>query len=207
VGTVDRLPRGRHRLSRAQVADSQRSRLLRAMAEAVAERGYANTPVASVLRRARVSRESFYEHFANKEECFLAAYDASAGTVLGGIGEALTEHDRDDAGARLDAALRRYLEMLRAEPALARTFFVEVYAAGDAALARRVEVQQRFTDAVAAIVGACDDEQRFACEALVATTSALVTQRVCAGRLDELGALHEPLMRHVRSVLAANGLL
>jgi AcrR family transcriptional regulator len=169
------------------------------MAEAVAERGYANTPVASVLRRARISRETFYEHFANKEECFLAAYDAAAATVLEGMGGA-------GGDASLDGALRAYLQTLRSEPAIARTFLVEVYAAGDAALARRVEVQRRFTEAVAALVGARTADQRFACEAVVAAISALVTQRVCAGDVDELDALHAPLMRHISAVLDANRL-
>ena len=203
----ERLPRGRHRLSREEVADSQRARLLRAMAEAVAERGYANTPVANVLERAHVSRESFYEQFANKEECFLAAYDAAAEVVLAGQADAIDAAGADDPVARLGAALERYLEMLAAEPAIARTFFVEVYAAGDAALARRVAVQQRFTDTVAGLVGARTPEQRFACEAAVAAVSGLVTQRVCAGRTDELPALHAPLMHHVRAVLAGTGLL
>jgi AcrR family transcriptional regulator len=204
---TDRLPRGRHRLSRAEVADSQRSRLLRAMAEAVAEHGYANTSVASVLRRAHVSRESFYEQFDNKEACFLAAYDASAGLVLRGMGDALGDEPAGDAAERLGAALERYLAMLQSEPAIARTFLVEVYAAGEAALARRVAVQQRFVDAVAELAGARTADQRFACEAVVAAVAGLVTQRVCAGRLDDLHALHDPLMRHAREVLAANGLL
>jgi AcrR family transcriptional regulator len=207
VATPDRLPRGRHRLSRAEVADSQRSRLLRAMAEAVAERGYANTSVASVLRRAHVSRESFYEQFANKEDCFLAAYDASAGIVLEGMGDALGGERPADAVDRLGGALRAYLAMLQTEPAIARTFLVEVYAAGEAALARRVAVQQRFVEVVAQLAGARTADQRFACEAVVAAVAGLVTQRVCAGELDDLDALHEPLMRHAREVLAANGLL
>jgi AcrR family transcriptional regulator len=207
VATPERLPRGRHRLSRAEVADSQRTRLLRAMAEAVAEHGYANTSVASVLRRAHVSRESFYEQFANKEDCFLAAYDASAGVVLAGIGDALGGSEAPAGGVdRLGGALGAYLAMLQAEPAIARTFLVEVYAAGEAALARRVDVQQRFVDAVAELAGARTDDQRFACEAIVAAVAGLVTQRVCAGRLDDLDALHEPLMRHAREVLAACGL-
>jgi hypothetical protein len=90
---------------------------------------------------------------------------------------------------------------------MARTFLVEVYAAGPAALARRVEVQTRFADVLAKIVGARDGQERFACEALVAATSALVTQRVCAGRSTELEQLHAPLVRFARESLRAFGLL
>src|SRR2546426_10159859 len=69
------LPRGRHSLSREQVRASQRARMLRAMVDAVAQKGYASTSVADVIGGARASRETFYEHFANKQDCFLAAYD------------------------------------------------------------------------------------------------------------------------------------
>lgn len=202
------LPRGRHGLSREEVIRSQRERLLLAMAEAVAEHGYARTSVAQVLKRAGVSRESFYEQFSNKEECFLAAYDAAATVLLEVMGAGLAappDDDRDpgDLLATLSRLLEAYLRALASEPAVARTFFVEVYAAGDAALARRVAVQARFVQAVQGIVGARDDEERFACEALVAAISALVTQRVCAGRLDALEELHEPLVGLARTVLAA----
>lgn len=204
-----KLPRGRHGLSREEVAASQRERLLRAMAEAVAEHGYARTSVAQVLRRAGVSRESFYEQFANKEDCFLAAYDEAATVLLGimAAGLAAPEPEADPAAAeltvleQLSRVLRSYLAALAAEPAIARTFFVEVYAAGDAALRRRVDVQARFVDAMATLVDARDDTDRFAVEGLVAAISALVTQRVCAGRFDELEALHGPVVGLVARVL------
>src|SRR3954463_3168983 len=76
------LPRGRHAAPREVVAESQRERLLVAMADAVAEKGYAHAAVADVIERAGVSRRTFYEHYANKEECFLAAYDAGVSGML-----------------------------------------------------------------------------------------------------------------------------
>ena len=203
---VQQLPRGRHRLSRAVVVSSQRERLLLAMADAVAEQGYAKTTVADVLRRARVSRETFYEQFANKEDCFLAAYDAAAAIVAGelaGDGESLAGGGLEETLERL---LGRYLAALASEPAIARTFLVEVYAAGPRALARRVDVQQRFVDLVAAIAGAGNERQRFACEAVVGAVSALVTQRVCAGRGAEIEELRAPLADLAGSLLADVGL-
>jgi AcrR family transcriptional regulator len=201
---AEKLPHGRHGLSREQVAESQRRRILRAMAEAVAERGYAATPVAEVLRRAGVSRETFYEQFANKEECFLAAYEAGVGIVLEATGVAASA-DREREGV-LDAVLHSYLTTLASDPAIARTFMVEVYAGGEAALARRAEVQDRFAAQVAAWTGARTAAQRQACEMIVAAAIGLVTQWICAGRIERLTELHEPLMQHVESVLAANGL-
>lgn len=206
---VDRLPRGRHGLSREQVTGSQRERLLRAMGEAVAEYGYVKTSVAEVLRRAGVSRETFYEHYPNKETCFLAAYDAAVARVLDAIAgrPAPEAGSRDDPLALVDGMIARYLAVLAAEPAIARTFLIEVYGAGPAALDRRVEVQRRFAAGVADRLGADTDAQRFACELVVAGTGGLVTQRLCAGEGDRLAELHGPLMVQVRALLSESGLL
>src|SRR5438128_2010518 len=76
------LPRGPHKLSREEVAHSQRNRLIRAMAEAMADKGYVETSVADVLERARVSRETFYQQFSSKQDCFVAAYGEAASAIL-----------------------------------------------------------------------------------------------------------------------------
>ncbi len=189
-----RLPRGRHRLSREQVAAEQRARTLRALAVTVARRGYADTTVADVLREARVSRATFYEQFASKADCFMQAYDEAAGIVLDGIGDALGA--TDPAGAErdpVDRALAAYLDRLADEPAFARVFLLEVYAAGREALARRAATQAVFADLVADLAGATTVEERFAAEAFVAATSALVTARLAADDPDGVRALRDPL--------------
>src|SRR4051794_32391335 len=76
------LPRGPHGLAREVVAASQRGRLIDAIAHVVAEKGYARTTVADVIERAGVSRKTFYEHFRDKETCFLAAYDTGVEVLL-----------------------------------------------------------------------------------------------------------------------------
>jgi AcrR family transcriptional regulator len=72
----ERLPHGPHGLDRGQVASHQRARLYGGMVESVYRRGYAGTSVAHVIALAGVSRRAFYEQFSNKEDCFLATYDA-----------------------------------------------------------------------------------------------------------------------------------
>src|SRR3954447_24211790 len=96
-GSIRPLPIGRHSLSREDVLASQRGRLLDAMAEAVAQHGYGATTVAHVVALAGVSRKTFYEHFADKEDCFLALYDAGIAYVLGRIADALGDETADDA--------------------------------------------------------------------------------------------------------------
>ena len=76
------LPRGRHKLSRADVRESQRRRLIRAMLDLVAERGYPATTVGDVVAAARCSRNAFYELFEDKEACYIAAADETGAEML-----------------------------------------------------------------------------------------------------------------------------
>src|SRR3546814_19017166 len=89
------LPRGRHKLSRDQVEESQRLRLILALAEALAEHGYAGTPVAAVLDRAGVSRQTFYALYENKLHCFLDALDLVSDTLDGQLRRAFDDATRD----------------------------------------------------------------------------------------------------------------
>lgn len=204
MATAERLPHGPHRLTREEVESSQRGRMLWAMIEAVSESGFAGTPVAEVLRRARVSRETFYDNFDNREDCFLAAYEVAVQLVMVSMEEA------GSSGAtgreRLALMLERYLGTLASVPDAARTFMVGVYGAGDAALVRRNEVQERFGNQVGEWLGASTAEQRFACELVVAAVIGLVTQWICAGRTADLPQLHQPLMAHLEPLLSHHGL-
>ena len=129
------LPSGRHGLPREQVVRSQRLRLLAAAVSVAGEEGYAAMTVTTVIGRANVSRKTFYEQFADREHCFVAAYEALVGRALAGI--------RDAYGIdapwheRLRAALDWTLRALAGHPHEARVAFVEVLAAGPRALALR----------------------------------------------------------------------
>ncbi|ADB51571.1 transcriptional regulator, TetR family [Conexibacter woesei DSM 14684] len=140
-----RLPRGRHGLPRRFVVHNQRERMLLAVAEAVAEQGYATTTVADIIARARLSRRTFYEHFTDKEECFLAAYDTVVEQMLAGVGHAY-EHAGDDWTHRVHDGLEAFVNYLVAEPAFARMCIVEVVAAGTEARGRRDAAMRVFVD-------------------------------------------------------------
>jgi AcrR family transcriptional regulator len=131
-------------MDRDTVAASQRARMLEAMAEAVAERGYASVTVADVVARAGVSRKTFYEHFSDKEACFLAAYDLGAWVLLEEITGAFARPGTWEE--RMDAGARAFLETLAAYPSFARTFLLEAPAAGPAALERRAAVHARYAE-------------------------------------------------------------
>jgi AcrR family transcriptional regulator len=123
--------------------------MLEAMAAVVAERGFLATAVADVIAQAGVSRKTFYEHFANKEDCFLAAYDAGVDTLLAAIDEAVSAAAPDWLEAAR-AGLGTYLSTLADNPDFARTYLVEVLAAGPAAAERRAAVHERFAAQLAA---------------------------------------------------------
>jgi AcrR family transcriptional regulator len=140
------LPRGgRHPLTQQAVAQSQRARMFLAVMHAVADKGYAATTVADVIAAAGVSRRTFYEHFANVEECFLAAYDEGVQQVFGAIRDALRGLPKADWRERSRAAIDAYLQALAAAPpGGAWAYSIEVLGAGRRALARRAQVMAQW---------------------------------------------------------------
>jgi AcrR family transcriptional regulator len=117
------LPAGHHGLSREQVAESQRERLLAGIAQAVAANGYRATTITQIVKAASVSSRAFYELFESKEECFLEAFDAVVGHLENLVGEAAK--GESDWSHQVIAGLRAALRFLTAEPDLARLCLVE----------------------------------------------------------------------------------
>ncbi len=124
-----RLPRGRHALAPDEVLRDQRERLIAAVPQVVAERGYEAMSVADIVKAAAVSRNAFYKNFADKQDCFAVAHDAGHE----GLFELLA--GRCDQGAtieeRVEEALTVALAAMAADPDMARMLFVEAPAAGE----------------------------------------------------------------------------
>jgi AcrR family transcriptional regulator len=190
------LPRGRHGLSREHVEIDQRLRIFMGMAEAMRAKGYVGTPVADIIKRAGVSRETFYQLYDDKLASFLAAFDLVGDVLLDRL-RASTEGPSDPL-ARFERAIATYLDTLASEPGYARLFLVEVYAAGPEAIARRTLVQQRIVEALVDLLGARTDAGRVTCQVLVAAVSAMVTGPLVADDLDALRALGPQILDHVR---------
>jgi AcrR family transcriptional regulator len=191
-GQVIQLPRGRHGLSREQVLASQRGRILQAVTEAVAEKGFARVTVADVIGRAGVSRETFYEQFADKEDCFLAALDSGADGLLRILRQAAGAPARD-AAQRLERVLGAYFQSLAAQPVLAKAYLIDAFGAGPRAIEKRIELQQRFVELLAETLSLRRPQERFACEVMVAAISSIATARVGTGEADQLPELRGPL--------------
>ncbi len=118
------LPGGHHGLSRAQVVDSQRERLLAAIVTVVAARGYRGATVTGIVKEASVSSRVFYEFFADKEEAFRAAFDAVVDHLEGRLSRAAAEHE-GAWPAQMAAILAELTRQFAAEPELARFCLVE----------------------------------------------------------------------------------
>jgi AcrR family transcriptional regulator len=129
-----KLPPGRHLIPRDFVSQNQRERMLLATAELVAERGYQKTTIELIAKTARVALVTFYEHFANKEECFLAAFDESV-AAAGQVFIELVDPEQSWV-EQISTGLEVFLEMVVAEQARAKLCIVESQAAGGEALAR-----------------------------------------------------------------------
>jgi AcrR family transcriptional regulator len=122
-GELGPLPGGHHGLSRQQILESQRERLLAAIAREVSARGYRATTITEVVKVASVSTRDFYEHFEGKEDCFLAAFDAVRDHLEGLIASAIAE--QPDWPRQVIAALRVALDFFAAEADLARLCLLE----------------------------------------------------------------------------------
>jgi AcrR family transcriptional regulator len=113
---------------RGSLAGNQRERLLDATEALVAEKGAARTTIEAIVKAAGVSTVTFYEHFRDKDECFVAAFERAVEGLRGEVSDALpTDVPRED---RVRAGLQALLAAVDAEPARARLCFVEAQQGG-----------------------------------------------------------------------------
>lgn len=129
-------------MSREFIAQHQRARIIAALAQETAERGYRAVTVAHIVKRAGIARNTFYENFGSKEECFLATQEYAMSTALERVVDAAGKID--DWPGRVHAGLTAFLAYVAEEPALARTCMVESLSAGPASVKYYEESQQAF---------------------------------------------------------------
>lgn len=124
---------------RAAAADSQRERMLDAMARAVAAKGYPKVTVADVVALAGVSRSTFYAHFEDREACFLATFQAGAEALAEAIAETVTALETSDWHDRVRAGIERYAQLLAENPNTTRALMID----GNGAGPRAAELRRR----------------------------------------------------------------
>jgi AcrR family transcriptional regulator len=143
-----RVPRGRHAPPLEVRVGVQRRRLLEAAAAMFAVRGYADASAEAIARQAGMSKATFYEHFANKEECILVLFDEAATEVMRAMAAASDAGPFATFQARVEAGARAFLETLAAYPESAQTLLVEIIGAGPRAAAHRDAILEAFADAM-----------------------------------------------------------
>jgi AcrR family transcriptional regulator/DNA-binding MarR family transcriptional regulator len=169
--------------------------MLAAAVEAVEDVGYGGMTVAQVINRARVSRKTFYDIFADREDCFLAAFEQALDHGADTVSTAYAAGDSWRDGVR--DALASMLALMDDEPALTRLCIVEAMAAGERVLERRAEVMDR----LAAVVddarkdpGATLDPPSVTAEGVVGAVFQVLHTRVLEGNPEPLFELLGPLM-------------
>jgi AcrR family transcriptional regulator len=175
-------------------SETRRQLILEAMVRVVGRKGYKATAVADVIAEADVSRTTFYKHFDDKHECFLAAYDLVVERVLGAVVA------NCDAGQpwleRMRAGLATVVEMFALDPELARTAIVEVAAAGADARQRHWNAVSRLTEYLAEGEALADGRELPQNIGLMAAgaVSGLIFDELLTGRAERLPELLPDLL-------------
>lgn len=183
------LPRGRHGLSPKFVRAHQRERLLNAVCRACAANGYLSVTVADIVSQAHVSRRAFYSHYANKEECFLAAFEVQLKRLEHRIAGAWVGIDGDWQD-RVAAGLAELLRSLAEQADAAHALFVAPLAAGPKAIAVRQRTLRRYARLLPLPRGAPAE----LAESVVGAVVQVIYQTVLAGECDQLASLHGDLL-------------
>lgn len=177
------------------VSSPKRERILVGMLEAVAAEGYDATSVRTVLDHSGLYRQAFYDIFADKDACYLAALEMGIrrleAVVAGGAAGQKSWRDK------LRGGLGALLEELDADPDFGRALIVEVHAAGAKALAKRTEAMKRaadFIDLARLDAGEAESPPRIAPEGIVAGIHAIVHSRLSTGATDGFRDLLPELM-------------
>jgi AcrR family transcriptional regulator len=191
------LPRGRHLLPPEEVERHQRERILRAVAQGMAERGYATLTVASIIAEAHVSRTTFYAQFANKKEAVVGTYEVAFRRLLVLLEEACAAEE--EWPTRLRRGLEATVGFAAAQPAMALLLAAQGEVAdrevGETMLAARqrlVELLRRGRSHPGAELLPEVTE-----EALVGAIAAVISRAVLDGHLENLDALRTQLVEFV----------
>jgi AcrR family transcriptional regulator len=181
IGGLATLP---HKPTLKLVSSSKRQLILYGMLEAVGTSGYDDVSVRSVLDQTGLYRQAFYDHFPDKDACFLEAYDEGIRQIEALAVTAAASHET--WVGKLRAGLRAVLDFLDEAPDVGRALIVEVHAAGPAAVEKRTAAMRRITDFIdmARQEGGSEDSSppRIAAEGIVAGMHSIIHSRLSSAR-------------------------
>lgn len=185
--------------------EDYRGRLIEGMGLALVEKAYADVTIADIVKHSRVSKRTFYEHFTDKETCFLATYQSLVDELLSRVAEAAAARGVDEA---VSASVTAYFGALQERSHLIRPFFTDVQSVGPAALKMRRESHERFADLIRAAVEAITGDtpnaraiSRLMSVALVGGINELVLLSIEEGSTHEITRLGPTAIEFLRSVI------
>ncbi len=183
------------RSAQLSATTSHRERLIEAMSASIEQNGYRRTTVADVVRIARTSRRTFYEHFEDRDACFLALFDAVNDATMDAISAAV--HPNRPFEEQVDSAVEAYIDSITAHPALYRSFVRELPGLGQPGADRQLAVIERFAQLLVNLVEYARREQ----PELEARALSMDVAIMIVGGLRELAVIslqHGRDMREVR---------
>ncbi len=191
----------------ALLVSEHRTRLLQGMAQALAEKGYAATTIADIVREASVSRRTFYEHFDGKPACLVALFEAASHNALKVLRDAIDPtHPWQQ---QVEQALGAYFDALASNPLLMRTLYVEILGLGAEGLAARRRVNQEIAAFMLDVINRPPRQQQplgaQMAMAVVGGINELVLECIERGRTAKLRELVGPAAQLVRAVTSGAG--
>jgi AcrR family transcriptional regulator len=192
------LVTSRPELPREFVAQHKRLRMMEAMADLCAERGYEATKIADVVARAGVARKTLYDNFGGKEELFLDAFAAAAGEAREAVVAACAEAEAG-GGARIEAGLAALLAFVAANPAQARMCMIEALSATATSAAHYEEAMHGFVSLLQESAPPAPELPETIAETLVGGVAWIIQQRLRHDRVEEVEALLPELSQFVLS--------
>jgi AcrR family transcriptional regulator len=178
----------------AMPSESRRELILAAMIRVVGSKGYKETSVADVIEEAGTSRTTFYKHFEDKHECFLAAYEMLVEQLFA---EVVARCNGEESWLeRVQTGLATIVELFAVDPQLARTAVVEVAAAGADARQLHWNAVARFTQYLEGGRELADGRELPENISLMSAgaVSGLIFDELLAGRAAQLPALLPDLL-------------
>jgi AcrR family transcriptional regulator len=157
VTTVTTVRHRRHPDRTAPTDDGAsgfRRRLLDGLAASIVEKGYRTTTIADIVRRARTSRRTFYEHFADKEACFVALLTDANTEMIRRISDAVDQ--RAPWKTQVRQAIEAWIACAESEPAIMLSWIRDVPSLGDAARRLQRDVLEAFVDTIQTF---CDTDE------------------------------------------------
>ncbi|HEY2335155.1 MAG TPA: TetR/AcrR family transcriptional regulator [Solirubrobacterales bacterium] len=167
------------------MSSAKRQMILEGMLEVVGTNGYEAASVRMVLDHTSLYRQAFYDEFADKDACYLEAFDFGVAQLEAVVSAAAASEESWQG--QLRAGLGALLGVLEADPGLGRAMLVEVHAAGSEALERRSQAMKRVTDFIDSARHVSQDSEApppIAAEGIVAGMHAVVHAKLAAGEDD-----------------------